>query len=71
MMLKGTYDLLLAKQNEVEAERAYILAWRDYWLARTQLALALGGRLPETEGSGQPNTSAGAVQEDSVEGNEK
>jgi cobalt-zinc-cadmium efflux system outer membrane protein len=32
-MLKGAYDLLLAKQNEVAAERSYIEAWRDYWIA--------------------------------------
>lgn len=46
MMLKGAYDLLLAKQSEVETERAYIEAWRDYWIARSQLERALGGRLP-------------------------
>ncbi len=45
MMLKGTYDLLLAKQSEVATERAYIEAWRDYWIARTQLERAVGGRL--------------------------
>lgn len=45
MMLKGTYDLLLAKQGEVATERAYIEAWRDYWIARTQLERAVGGRL--------------------------
>ena len=46
MMLKGAYDLLLAKQSEVTTERAYIEAWRDYWIARTELERALGGRLP-------------------------
>jgi cobalt-zinc-cadmium efflux system outer membrane protein len=45
-MLKGAYDLLLAKQNEVATERAYIEAWRDYWIARAQLEQAVGGRLP-------------------------
>ncbi|MGH8094021.1 MAG: TolC family protein [Chthoniobacterales bacterium] len=44
-MLKGTYDLLLAKQNEVAAERSYIEAWRDYWIARTELERAVGGTL--------------------------
>jgi cobalt-zinc-cadmium efflux system outer membrane protein len=47
MMLKGAYDLLLAKQNEVETERAYIDVWRDYWIARTELERAVGGRLPD------------------------
>jgi cobalt-zinc-cadmium efflux system outer membrane protein len=45
MMLKGAYDLLLAKQSEVTTERAYIEAWRDYWIARTRLERAVGGRL--------------------------
>jgi len=45
MMLKGAYDLLLAKQSEVATERSYVEAWRDYWIARTQLERAVGGRL--------------------------
>jgi cobalt-zinc-cadmium efflux system outer membrane protein len=44
-MLKGAYELLLAKQSEVTTERAYIEAWRDYWIARTRLERAVGGRL--------------------------
>ncbi len=44
-MLKGAYDLLLAKQNEVSAERSYIEAWRDYWIARAELERAVGGSL--------------------------
>lgn len=47
MMLKGAYDLLWAKQREVETERAYIQAWRDYWIARSELERAVGGRLPD------------------------
>jgi cobalt-zinc-cadmium efflux system outer membrane protein len=44
-MLKGAYDLLLAKQNEVAAGRSYIEAWRDYWIARAELERAVGGSL--------------------------
>jgi outer membrane protein, heavy metal efflux system len=44
-MLKSPYDLLLAKQNEVLAERGFIDAWRDYWIARADLERAVGGRL--------------------------
>ncbi|HZL37997.1 MAG TPA: TolC family protein [Tepidisphaeraceae bacterium] len=51
-MLKGPYDLLLAKQSEVVAEQAYIDSWRDYWIARAQLERAVGGRLPEGPTSG-------------------
>jgi cobalt-zinc-cadmium efflux system outer membrane protein len=46
MMLKGNYDLLFAKQNQVQAEKAYVEAWRDYWIARAQLERAVGGKLP-------------------------
>jgi outer membrane protein, heavy metal efflux system len=44
-MLKSPFDLLLAKQNEISAERGYIDAVRDYWVARADLERAVGGRL--------------------------
>jgi cobalt-zinc-cadmium efflux system outer membrane protein len=44
-MLKGSFDLLLAKQNEIAAERSAIEACRDYWIARAQLERAVGGSL--------------------------
>ena len=47
-MLKSPYDLLLAKQNEILAERGYIGALRDYWIARADLERAVGGRLGST-----------------------
>ncbi len=47
-MLKGPYDLLLARQNELAAERGYIDALRDYWIARADLERAVGGRLTST-----------------------
>ena len=47
-MQKSNYELLLAKQQVLEAERARIEAWRDYWIARTELERAVGGRLAET-----------------------
>ena len=43
-MLKGAYDLLAAKANEATAERSYIEAWRDYWLAHADLERAVGGK---------------------------
>jgi cobalt-zinc-cadmium efflux system outer membrane protein len=45
-MLLGVYQLLLAKQAEVNAYREYIEAVRDYWIARSELEHALGGKLP-------------------------
>ena len=44
-MLKSPFDLLLAKQNEISAERGYVDALRDYWIARADLERAVGGRL--------------------------
>jgi outer membrane protein TolC len=41
----NTYDLFLAKQRELDAERDYIGAWRDYWITRTELEAAVGGSL--------------------------
>ncbi len=44
-MQKNTFDLFLSKQRELEAEKGYIEAWRDYWIARAELEQAVGGRL--------------------------
>jgi cobalt-zinc-cadmium efflux system outer membrane protein len=48
-MLLGVYQLLAAKQAEVAAYREYIEAVRDYWLARSDLERAVGGRLTDGE----------------------
>ena len=44
-MLLGVYQLLMAKQSEVNAYREYIEAVRDYWIARAELARATGGQI--------------------------
>jgi len=44
-MQKNTFDLFLSKQRELEAEKDYIGAWRDYWIARAELEQAVGGSL--------------------------
>jgi cobalt-zinc-cadmium efflux system outer membrane protein len=44
-MLMSPYELLLAKQSEVTAYRDYIDTVRDYWIARSDLERAVGGRL--------------------------
>lgn len=46
-MLMGVYQLLQAKQNEILARRTYIEALKEYWIARTNLERAIGGKLPE------------------------
>ena len=45
-MLIGIYQLLQAKTNELAAYRGYVESVRDYWIARADLELAIGGRLP-------------------------
>jgi cobalt-zinc-cadmium efflux system outer membrane protein len=45
-MFISLYQLLAAKQAEVDARRGYIEAARDYWMARAELARALGGAIP-------------------------
>jgi cobalt-zinc-cadmium efflux system outer membrane protein len=45
----GAFQLLEAKQQEIEAGREYIEALRDYWLARTALDQLLSGRQPRFE----------------------
>jgi cobalt-zinc-cadmium efflux system outer membrane protein len=45
-MFVGLYQLLAAKQGEVEALRGYLEALRDYWIAQAELRRALGGALP-------------------------
>ncbi len=60
-MLTGVFQLLQAKQAEIEAGRSSIEALRDYWLARTELERTVGGRLgagtedPRTDTQSEPS----------------
>lgn len=45
-MLIGTFDVLIAKQQEIEAERRAIDALAGYWEARIALEHAVGAPLP-------------------------
>lgn len=46
-MQVGVFQLLVAKQQQIEAGRRYIEALHAYWLARTDLDLLLKGRTPK------------------------
>ena len=50
----GLYELLSAKQAQVDAVRAYIQTVRDYWIARAELERALGGRVPAAARAAKP-----------------
>lgn len=41
----GVFELLRAKQEEVNTGREYVEALRDYWMARAELEKAVGGSL--------------------------
>jgi cobalt-zinc-cadmium efflux system outer membrane protein len=47
-MLVGIFQLLQAKQNELQARRDFIEAQREYWTARTDLDRALQGIASDT-----------------------
>lgn len=51
-MQRNPSDLLLAKERELTTERGYVEAWRDYWIARAELEMALKGGSPRGEASG-------------------
>ena len=51
-MLIGVFELIQAKVSEYDAYQSYLEAVRDYWLARVELARAVGRRLPSDAGIG-------------------
>ena len=48
-MLKGVFDVLEIKQEELQARKEYTDALRDYWVSRVELEHALGKRIPFKE----------------------
>lgn len=48
-MLIGVFEVLTARQQEYDAYAGYLEAVRDYWIARTELSLAAGRRLPSSD----------------------
>jgi cobalt-zinc-cadmium efflux system outer membrane protein len=44
-MQLGVFQLLQAKQREIQVRHGYILSQRDYWIARTELTQILAGRM--------------------------
>lgn len=58
-MLVGVFQLLQAKQNEMQARRDYIDAQREYWTARTDLDRALQGVANDTSFTPATNQDTG------------
>ena len=59
-MQLGPIQLLRTREQQIEAAAAYVEALRDYWLARTELAQLLSGRLPGGDG-GRAGEAAAAM----------
>jgi cobalt-zinc-cadmium efflux system outer membrane protein len=66
----GTPDLLAAKERQLEAERDYVEAWREYWIARGQLKKAVGGRLGMPTSDSTPNHSTDSQKKAASKGHE-
>jgi cobalt-zinc-cadmium efflux system outer membrane protein len=49
-MQRGVFELLRAREQQIQAAVTYIDTLRDYWLARTDLGQILSGRLPTSHG---------------------
>jgi cobalt-zinc-cadmium efflux system outer membrane protein len=49
-MQLGVFDLLRAREQQIQAAVAYIETLLDYWLARTDLEHLLSGRVPSPNG---------------------
>jgi cobalt-zinc-cadmium efflux system outer membrane protein len=63
-MLLGVYQLLAAKQSEVNAYREAIEAARDYWLARVDLERTVAVRLPTPPAGAAPSAPPPAPAQD-------
>jgi cobalt-zinc-cadmium efflux system outer membrane protein len=49
-MLMGAYELFETRSHQFEVQSEHAKALRDYWIAKADLELAIGGRLPQPEG---------------------
>ncbi len=49
-MLAGIFDLLVVKQQELATQEGYLHSVADYWVARAELARAVGASLPVSAG---------------------
>jgi len=65
-MLIGAFELLAAKQKEIDAYQSYLESVRDYWVEHAELMRVAGGNLPDsdkTQGSVGTGVDARAAQD--------
>ncbi len=58
-MYIGVFELLQTKKEQIDASREYVESLRDYWIARSELDQAVGGRLPSVTSTAQPEENGG------------
>jgi outer membrane protein, heavy metal efflux system len=58
----GVFQLLQAKQNQIQAAEAYVGALTTYWRERWQFAQILSGKLPEEEDDARGIATVSATQ---------
>ncbi|WP_175818795.1 TolC family protein [Burkholderia sp. BCC0419] len=62
-MLASVFELLTDAREQVGAVNGYIDALKDYWLAETDLQMAVGGRLPSSGAAPRVTNSAESAPE--------
>ncbi|RQU84956.1 TolC family protein [Burkholderia cenocepacia] len=62
-MLASVFELLTDAREQVGAVNGYIDALKDYWLAETDLQMAVGGRLPSSGAAPRATNSAESAPE--------
>jgi cobalt-zinc-cadmium efflux system outer membrane protein len=62
-MFAGVFQLLEAKQEQIEAAGSYLEQLREYWLSRTELEKAIGRSLPFADTADAPIVGADASSE--------
>jgi cobalt-zinc-cadmium efflux system outer membrane protein len=53
-MQVGVFDLLRAREQQIQAAISYVDMLLDYWLVRTDLEQLMSGRIPSTQGGTTP-----------------
>jgi cobalt-zinc-cadmium efflux system outer membrane protein len=66
-MQRGIFELLRAREQQIQAAIAYIDTLRDYWLARTDLGQLLSGRLPPSTGIAMGRLERSPMMRDNAE----
>ena len=60
-MLTGVFDLLIARQNEIDNYQKYIETVCDYWVTRVQIQRIVGGKLPPPGNLNQNEKDSGKL----------